>query len=729
MLDQYYPLRLTVDCGPDTVPAFFSTFVPLQIRMANSTQQEEKEYLEQIKEKLLLALRRVDDRVKQFSTELRQNKKYIYEHQSGMDEADMVAAGQSINRMAFSGESAVAMKRKLMKLHQSPYFGRIDFSVASAEPTSVYIGIYTFSDEQSAENIIYDWRAPIASMFYDFELGRAFYETPSGQITGEIRLKRQYRIRDGRMEYMIENDVNIHDEVLQKELSNAADDKMRTIVATIQRDQNAVIRNESSPVMIIQGVAGSGKTSIALHRIAFLLYRFRDSIAAKDILIISPNKVFADYISSVLPELGEEQIPEMGMEELAQDLLENKFRFQTFFQQVSFLLDTHDQGFIERVRFKSTFEFLRKLNQYLIYMENNFFQAQELRIGRTVVPSPFIHERFKAYHRVPLLKRVPLVVKDIQQFIRSNADRPGGGRTPHGEQGRKLTGQEKSQIWQAVPRMIKVDNIFELYKGFYSWIGKPELFHTGQGNVLEYADVFPLIYCRIRMEGIASFDHVKHLLIDEMQDYTPVQYSVLSRLFRCKKTILGDITQTVNPYSGSSSEEIHQVFPQADIIKLFRSYRSTWEITDFTQHILANPDVIAMERHGPKPVITEMKDSNEETEEIRRLISAFRTSGHHAMAIITKTHRQAKDVFNRLRPADVHLLTTDSTSFKSGVIITTAHLAKGLEFDEVVVPFASAHNYHTDVDRRMLYIACTRAMHQLTLIYSGIVTRLIGGGS
>jgi DNA helicase-2/ATP-dependent DNA helicase PcrA len=273
--------------------------------------------------------------------------------------------------------------------------------------------------------------------------------------------------------------------------------------------------------------------------------------------------------------------------------------------------------------------------------------------------------------------------------------------------------------------MIKVSNIFELYRNFYTWLGRPELLHLGPGNVLEYSDVFPLIYCRIRMEGVQAFDHVKHLLIDEMQDYTPVQYRVLSRIFKCRKTILGDITQTANPYSGSSSEGIHQVFPQADIIKLLRSYRSTWEITGFTQRILPNPDVIAMERHGPAPVVRGFDDNTEEMEEIRRLMAAFRNSGHHSMAVITKTHQQSKFLFNTLRSDGVHLLTADSTSFKSGVIVTTAHLAKGLEFDEVVVPFASARNYHTDVDRRMLYIASTRAMHQLTLTYTGGLTPLI----
>jgi DNA helicase-2/ATP-dependent DNA helicase PcrA len=680
--------------------------------MIHKTEQEEREYLETIKEKLLFAIRQTEDRVKQHASELRQNKEYLYEHQSGMDEADMVAAGQSINRMASTGESVVMRKKKLLKLSESPYFGRIDFSPEEREEiTPIYIGIHTFTDETQRTNLVYDWRAPISSMFYDFELGEAWYKTPSGKISGTIALKRQYKIRKGNMEFMIENDVNIHDDILQKELSKSSDDRMKTIVATIQRDQNAVIRNETAPVMIIQGVAGSGKTSIALHRIAFLLYRFRDEIAAKDILIISPNKVFADYISNVLPELGEEQIPEMGMEELATEVLEDKYNFQSFFQQVSSLLEKHDEPHLERIRFKSTFEFLSKLNQYIIHLENNFFTFTELRVGKIVVPFPFILERFKAYHRIPLLRRTPEVVKDIQQYVRNEVQR-------------KLTGHEKSQIWQAVPRMFKTEHLLDIYQDFYKWIGKPELFKMN-GDRLEYADVFPLIYCKIRLEGAPSFDHVKHLLVDEMQDYTPVQYSVLSRLFKCKKTILGDVNQTVNPHSAASAESIEQVFPHGETVKLFRSYRSTFEISSFAQRISPNPELVPLERHGQVPVVKGFQSNAEEIEEIKKLITDFKNSTHPTMGIICKTQEQAAFIYNEVKSPGVYLLTADSTAFKEGVIITTAHLAKGLEFDEVVVPFASSRNYQTAVDKRMLYIACTRAMHHLTLTYTKEKTKLI----
>ncbi|NJM26684.1 MAG: AAA family ATPase [Bacteroidia bacterium] len=600
-----------------------------------------------------------------------------------------------------------------MKLVASPYFGRIDFKTAGdAQSSPVYIGIHTFTEDHSNNNLIYDWRAPVSSMFYDYELGPAGYVTPRGRVEGEIALKRQYKITEGRMEFMIENAVNIHDEVLQRELSKSSDDKMKNIVATIQRDQNAVIRNETAKVMIIQGVAGSGKTSIALHRIAFLLYRFRDTIAAKDILIISPNKVFADYISNVLPELGEEHIPEMGMEELASDVLERKYNFQTFFQQVTALLTDPHEGFVERIRYKASMEFLSELNRYMIYIENNFFEASELKIAGTVVPHPYIQERFKAYSRMPMLKRIPEVVREIQQYVRGTSNR-------------KLSARDKAKIWEAVPRMFRFSNVFDIYKHFYTWNKKPHLFRMMHGSKLEYADVFPLLYCKLRLEGASAYEQVKHLLVDEMQDYTPVQYAVLSRLFNCKKTILGDVNQKVNPVSASSADLIETVFPHADIVRLFRSYRSTWEIAQFAQAIQPNPELVAMERHGDMPAVVSVDNHEHEVRKIKELAAAFEVSGYQSLGIICKTQEQAKRLHDELHRRDINLLTPDSTSFKEGIILATVHLAKGLEFDDVIIPFASVENYRTEMDRSMLYIACTRAMHKLTLTCAGARSTLL----
>lgn len=215
-------------------------------------------------------------------------------------------------------------------------------------------------------------------MFYDYESGEATYSSPSGEVHGEISLKRQYRIRKGKMEYMIESSVTVHDDILQKELCSNADDKMKNIVMTIQREQNRIIRNEDTPVLIIQGVAGSGKTSIALHRIAYLLYAQKGKISSKDILIISPNKVFADYISNVLPELGETTVPETSMEQILSTVLDNKYKYQNFFGQVSELLEKPAPDFIERIQYKASFEFVSRLDKFILHMENHYFRATDV---------------------------------------------------------------------------------------------------------------------------------------------------------------------------------------------------------------------------------------------------------------------------------------------------------------------------------------------------------------
>lgn len=683
------------------------------MKIINPTEKEERAYLEKILQQLEWALRNADRDTRQFSKEFREDQAYLRDQQSGMDEADIVAAGQSFKRMAHQGESGILARRRLVKLGETPYFGRIDFlQDGGKELLPIYIGMYSFVDRTPGIYPIYDWRAPVSSMFYDFELGKAWYKTPAGAVDGTIELRRQYHIRKGKMDYMIENSVNIQDDLLQRELSQGSDDKMKQIVATIQRDQNAIIRNETSPVLIIQGVAGSGKTSIAIHRIAFLLYRFRDSIASKDILIISPNKVFADYISNVLPELGEAQVPEMGMEELASDLLEDKFRFQTFLQQVFLILRKHDEGFLERLRFKSTIEFTHQLNRYLVHLENHWFKAISIQVGGVLVPASFVEERFQSLHRVPLLTRLSSLVEEVRGFVRSSL-------------GRKLSGHEKSVIQQKLSEAIPQSGVLELYQQFYQWLGRGDLFSM-PGNLLEYADVFPLIYCKIHLEGLRPYQDVKHLVIDEMQDYTPIQYAVLNRLFQGKKTILGDASQTANPYSATNAEEIQKVFPQADVVKLFRSYRSTFEITRFTQRIRANHDLVAMERHGPEPVVAGFRDQLEEESAIMELVDRFRSSDRHMLAIICKTPDQAKALNDQLTASDVYLLDEESTFFREGVLITTAPMAKGLEFDEVIVPYVSVGSYANEVDRSMLYIACTRAMHQLTVTWHGQPSNFIG---
>ncbi len=677
--------------------------------------KEEKEFLNEIKQKLNDALKMMDERVISQARELHETKKYLYENKTGMDRMEKESVRQSVTQGALVGEGIVKKRKQIYKLLDSPYFGRFDFSEkGQTKNTSVYIGIHSFFDESANGNLIHDWRAPVSSMFYDFELGDAYYEAPGGRVSGKISLKRQFRIRKGRMEYMLENAGHVYDEILQQELSRSSDDKMKNIVATIQRDQNPIVRNETSRVLIIQGVAGSGKTSIALHRIAFLLYRFKDTITAENILIISPNKVFADYIANVLPELGEEKIPEMGMEELAAKVLENKYRFQTFHEQVSVLMEKNDPAFKERIRLKSSVGIITKLEEYLLHINNEYFNPVDIVVGRNPIPAWFIKEKFDSLHRLPVFKRFAMIAQATEDNIRHYYKK-------------ELSTEEKKELLTEITRMFRITNLRQLYKDFYEWMGKPEMLKLTARSKYEYADVFPLLFLKLKLEGHQPFHNVKHLLIDEMQDYSPVQYAVISRLFFCNKTILGDANQKVNLFGSSTAEMIQRVFQEADVVKLRRSYRSTYEITGFAQGILPDSDLIAIERHGEKPEIKKFQNRNDEVMSMLKQITSFNMSGYHSLGLICKTEKQAEWLYEQLscHSDAINRFTEKSAIFTGGVIITTIHLSKGLEFDHVIVPFVTHENYQTELDRHLLYIACTRAMHRLEVSYTNSPSKYI----
>jgi DNA helicase-2/ATP-dependent DNA helicase PcrA len=680
-----------------------------------SAESDERQQLALVQGRLRGALRALDTRLDRYSRQIQDEKAYLWESRADMDHVEKVFTRQTIEQSVMSGDAALAHRRRLAHLLSTPYFGRIDFERAGRGTEPIYIGVHHFTDEQDGRSLIHDWRAPVSSLFYDHELGPARYDSPAGPVEGRVVLKRQFRIRNGELEFLLESDVSILDDLLQQELSRTSDDGMRQIVATIQRDQNAIIRDGQSPVLVIQGVAGSGKTSIALHRIAFLLYRFKGSLTSRDILIISPNRVFADYISNVLPELGEDTVPEVSMEALAAELLGPKIRFQTFMDQTTQLLSSDDADLRRRISFKATPEFLTRLEAYVDHVERATFAAQDVWMGRRLVPAWYIDERFRRHRGTAPAARLSAVAKDIEHGlgIHYNHDPDAG---------------ERAELRAAVRRMYRSATLRQVYKEFFTWAGEPDLFTTAAGGVLEYADVFPLIFLHLRLENVdAARRDIKHLVIDEMQDYTAVQYAVIARLFACNKTILGDTQQTVNPYGSSTAADIQGVFPTATCVTLNKSYRSTWEIARFAQRILPNPDLVAVERHGAPPDLVACSDSAGQTRTVSRFVMEFAQSAHRSLAVICKTERQARRMHEALL-ADGHemqLLTPGSQSFARGAVICTAYLAKGLEFDRVIVPFANEEVYHTPMDRHLLYVACTRAMHSLAVTFIGRMTPLI----
>ncbi|WP_099290461.1 UvrD-helicase domain-containing protein [Butyricimonas sp. Marseille-P3923] len=676
----------------------------------NKTEEQEKEYLRQLIGIINDMINNTDKSVKEHVDTLQEYKDYIWSNKD-IDPHEIRSMRESILRHFASGESVIDKRRRLGKILEIPYFGRIDFKEKKegSETMPLYIGIHTFYDPNQKMNLIYDWRAPVSSMFYDHELGEAAYSSPTGEVSGEISLKRQYRIRNGKMEYMLESSLTVHDDILQKELSANADDKMKNIVTTIQREQNRIIRNEEAPVLIIQGVAGSGKTSIALHRIAYLLYAQKGDISSKDILIISPNKVFADYISNVLPELGEETVPETSMEQILSGILDNKYKYRNFFEQVTELLDKPAPDFIERIRYKASFEFISRLDKFILHVENTYFKATDVQLTRLVtIPAEFIEEQFRRFNRYPMRQRFETMTDYILDMMKV-------------KYGFTVTAAERNLLKKEIQKMFTGNNDLQVYKDFFEWSGQPDMFKTRKNHTLEYADLAPLAYLHMALDGNTVRHRVKHLLIDEMQDYSPVQYKVLQKLYPCRKTVLGDACQSVNPYGSSTADIIRKAFVTGEVMKLCKSYRSTFEITDFAQKILTNEELEPVIRHGEHPAILRFKNMEEEISGIANILSTFKTSNHKSLGIICKTEAQAMEMTEKLKAytSNIYFLSNRSSAFAKGIIVTSAHMAKGLEFDEVIVPRVDDKNYSTPIDKSMLYVAVTRAMHKLTLTYHG----------
>lgn len=675
----------------------------------NQTEKQEKEYLKQIISFLKKVIGNTDASVKDHVDTLAEYKDYIWSNKD-IDPHEIRSMRESILNHFALGESVINKHKRLTKILAIPYFGRIDFleKKENSKVMPTYIGIHTFYDPESRATLIHDWRAPVSSMFYDHELGEAGYRSPSGEIKGVISLKRQYRIRGGKMEFMIESALTVHDDILQKELSSNADDKMKNIVATIQREQNRIIRNEDIRTLIIQGVAGSGKTSIALHRIAYLLYTFRDSISSKDILIISPNKVFSDYISNVLPELGEETVPETSMEQILSGVLEHKYKYQTYFGLVNELLEKPSSSLIDRIAYKASFGFISELDKFILHIENTYFKAADVKLTKYItIPAPFIEEQYLRFNRYPIRRRFDAMADYMLDMLKI-------------QYAFTVTTAGRNLLKKEIRLMFAGNNDIQVYKDFFKWTNNPGMFKMRKGHTLEYSDLAPLAYLHLALEGNGNQPfRVKHLLIDEMQDYSPIQYKVIQKLFPCRKTVLGDAGQSVNPYGSSTAETIQKSLTASEIMKLCKSYRSTFEITDFAQKIHPNAELEPVARHGEKPQILQFGSAVEELSGIMGLISTYRKSGYKSLGIICKTEQQAREMADVLKSYanDISFLSSQSSAFVQGIVITSAHMAKGLEFDEVIIPQTDERNYRSEIDKSMLYVAVTRAMHRLTLTF------------
>lgn len=644
---------------------------------------------------------------------------------------------------------------RLERMYQSPYFGRIDFIEDGEENAEqIYIGIYNLSTSNTREILVYDWRAPISSMFYDYETGLCSYDCPAGSISGQMLLKRQYKIENMNIVYMFDSSLSINDEMLQEILGKSTDSRMKTIVTSIQMEQNAVIRNSQNKILIVEGPAGSGKTSIALHRAAYLLYKYRESIKSENILVFSPNHVFEDYISNVLPELGEENIQRSTFIDFFEYVLETKYRIETMHQQMEYILTGNtNKTRLSCIKFKSSLQYLTILKKYIEQLENGIgLEFKDLIYnGTLIITADDIYRLFRNDYSIfsyakrleKLRQRLFYLLeqceeKRVKELLENDLQENHSST----EEERTLADQNVKAELESLKNDIILMTAFDVYllyknlfrniESFAQYVDNLEIEDLGslglytacqlEQGIIKYEDVAPIIFLKIVLNTGGNTKSIKHVIIDEAQDYTVIHYEIFKKVFEhCNMTILGDLNQSVNGYMNVGSfNNISDVFNKKDTksISLTKSYRSSKEIADFCKEILMYTNhAEQLNRHGNKPKIIKIDKSNS----FRRIaadIFDLKSKNYKLIAVICKTAGQCEALYKSINSyVDIGLISNQNEVYQGGVVIIPSYLAKGLEFDAVLVNSIENMDYSEAEDRRLLYTVCTRALHELYLYY------------
>ena len=688
--------------------------------------------------------------------------------ENGLDQlSDFMSFMDIMKNQKRSHEFTQKLEKKYERMLESPYFGRIDFVEDNESDTQkCYIGLSNLVDEDY-DFLVYDWRAPISSMFYDYETGQAHYECPEGTISGEITGKRQYKINNGKIEYMFDSNLSIDDEMLQELLSKNADDKMKGIVTTIQREQNQVIRNENYKNLIVQGAAGSGKTSVALHRIAYLLYKHRDKVTPQNIIIFSPNNIFNDYISNVLPQLGEDNMYQTTFKDYMHKELGPEFKKESPSEMMEYILGSNEkltyQDRIKNIQFKTSVEFVEILKQYINYVETVDRSFKDIVVrGKLIISSEDIKNLFfNDYSNLPIKRRLEKIKSRIifliEPYEQSWIDEIYQELFKSGDFIQKEEMIEKStlivkenlrDVYDSISKMTEF-NLIEIYKDLFknlntflyeinvgyddSFISHIKTYTIDNLNakILNYEDQVALLYLKGALGDIPTTSQIKYVIIDEAQDYTPLQYEIFYQLFKsANMTILGDINQSINPFMNVGNYNNIYNISQNDtcIINLTKSYRSTMEITNFSRNLLSeNIDDECVERHGDEPTIVSFSDKLSMNEKLLEDIKSYSEKNYKSIGIITKTARETKVLYNFLKEnsIDVSSIEKDDDYYTNGVTVIPSYLAKGLEFDVVFIYDASNKNYNSDDERLLLYTCCTRALHVLNVYHLGEITDLL----
>ena len=694
--------------------------------------QDENKYLNKTIEKITDLLNSYGISSEKQDKEIIKHRKFLWDNRNELDEIEI---NENCGQVALNEQlhaKKISRIRTLEKQLSNPYFARLDFKEDGEDAESFYIGLSTVEDEDNFDIFVFDWRSPIANMFYDFEVGPAFYDAPVRRIEGQIEFTRQYNIRNGEIVFMHNSNESLCDEALTSMLSGNATDKMKNIVASIQKEQNDIIRSDDSKVLFIQCAAGSGKTSIALHRSAYLLYKHRKNLSAENILIFSPNEVFAEYISDVLPELGESNIRQTTFELYSKRFLPTNYLYETKNDHLDYIYSNiRDLNeFNKRTKameYKNTLEFMNVLNSFNLDIPKLITNVKPIIIeGSQIVSKKSVEKTFfERFKDIPFLNRIDVIKQSLfSQVENKYLSSKDNSHFDYVEDKKTFYDYCKNQVDIQVDSMVDTLDSVAIYKLLWENIERYTDFDLNDikeitlnslnNNEVKYEDITPIIYIRSALEGFRSYGNMKHVLIDECQDYSPLFYEIVKKSFpNASLTIMGDLNQRIDKHSNvKNRSSITDVFNDVKTVVLTKSYRSTGNITNFTKDILDTHEPIeAVDRIGDNPTI-HMVNSNL-SEKIADKIAEMKDKGFKSIAVICKNKENCERLYSSLKEIneDVNLITSDKCEFKIGVNVISSYIAKGLEFDGVIL--ADGESYLSIEDKHLFYTACTRALHEL----------------
>ena len=733
---------------------------------------EEIKYLEEIMNLLKNKLEYETNQLENQKSDLIESRREMWENttHSSADFDKLTDFNQYLSALQAQTFTYTELAKRISryeKMLESPYFARIDFAEEGYDDTEkIYIGLFNLMDDETHEIKVYDWRAPISSIYYRNEVGPVEYKAPAGLIKGFVSLKRQFKITKGKMEYFFDSNINILDEMLMVALSKNMTSKMKTIVETIQKQQDLIIRDLFNDLLLVQGVAGSGKSSVALHRIAYLMYQGLNlKLSANNVIVISPNPLFSKYISNVLPELGEDNINEYTFENIFIKLFENKLSMKTKsenFENIITAESEEKRNFLRSYdEFKGSFVFLKIIDRFIEYYERKLVPFEDVYYNGKIIEKRELSKAFLLSGKLdmPTGKKLKIIENRILEKVRDNRiERRSKIEKTVNELNnhefeiqsftRLLSAKETSALTERLRKFTEFES-FEIYKKLFSDINIFKKISKGLDlpeNIDEiisytntalsdpfnipYADGIALMYLKIKAEGCDLFSDIKQVVVDEAQDYYHIHYYILKNLYRYARfTIVGDKNQSIEKSSELPlHDDIISIFNFEKSSKVFlnKSYRSSYEIGKFSAKLLGDENSTEFfRRNEEEPAIIKSSSISNLQDEIVKTIEKYRSQGFSSIAVICKNREEASNLyFNFSNKTKIKLVDyLDYDSVLEGTLILPVYLAKGLEFDAVIVYEANNNNYNTEFDKKLLYIACTRALHRLSLFYTGELTK------